>query len=153
MSKHMTKLISGLLFTVLVISVSAPVASAQLQPRISPWMHMFERQTSPMGNYHTLVKPHQDLLQAQALQNQQLQAQQRALQALQSSGGTTGPRDLMTGDGSSVSAGGGTILSPPREIPRINQSPAGFNHYLHYYPPGTLPRKPVPNFSATGSRR
>ena len=155
MLKHFTKLIPSLLSVALVFTVSVSSASAQLQPRISPWMHMFDRQDSALGNYLGSVKPHQDLLRAQAAQAQQIQSQQRALQALQSGGATggAGPRDLMVGGaGSAASSAGGTVLLPPREIPRANRNPAGFNQYLHYYPPGTLPRQPVPNFSATGRR-
>ena len=156
MLKQFVQSVLCVLFVILTFPMMMPSASAQLQPRLSPWLHMAERQTSPLGNYHALVRPHQELLRTQQIQTQQIQAQQRALLAMQSaaalSGGSMGSRDLAAGSGA---AGGAStareVLSPPREIPRANQNPAGFNQHLHY-PPGSLPRRPVPNFSATGRR-
>ena len=160
MSKQLMRmrLVSFWLFAALMLSVLVPSVSAQLPPRISPWMHMFDRQDSPLGNYLGTVRPQQDLMRAHAAQSQQIQAQQRALQALQSGGGNdggAGTRNLAAGGGGAAGSGASSaagMLSPPREVPRANRNPAGFNQYLHYYPPGSMPRQPVPNFSPTGRR-
>ena len=150
------------LLVVLTLPVAGPSASAQLPPPVSPWMGMFDRNRNPssISNYHQYVKPQQDMMKAYAAQASQLQSQQQALQALQSSGGygggSGGARDMT---GASVSPNGGgsdgknMLLLAPREIPSTQRNPAGFNQYLHYYPSGSLPRQPVPNFSATGRGR
>jgi len=117
---------------------------------------MFDRPNNPtLGNYLGNVRPQQDLMRAYAAQAGQLQAQQRAIQAMQAQGGGlggTGTRDLAAG-----SLGGGSstpdVLAPPRELPRVQRNPAGFYQYLHYYPSHGMPRRPVPNFSSTGGRR
>ena len=146
--------------------LAASSAVAQLSPPISPWMGMFDRDRSPgtISNYHHNVKPQQDMRRAYAAQASQIQSQQRALQAMLGSGGGsssnsssdgTTSRDLTGAIGGASSGGSGVteLLSPPREIPSMQRNPAGFNQYLHYYPPGSMQRRPVPNFSATGGRR
>jgi uncharacterized membrane protein YgcG len=161
--QHITTFL-GLLIAAWTLLVAIPPVSAQLQPSISPWMGMFDRSPSSGGisnNYLRNVRPQQEMMRSYAAQANQLQAQQQALRALQNSGGGggsaggTGSRDLMgaaAGGGGSSGAGGNTLLSPPREIPRAQRNPAGFNQYLHYYPSGSLPRQPVPNFSSAGRR-
>ena len=160
--KNVFKPVLYLLVVVLTLLAVGSPASAQLPPPISPWMGMFDRNRNPssISNYHQYVKPQQDMMRAYAAQASQLQNQQQALQALQSSGGlggdSGGARD-MTGASISPSGGGSDgrnmLLSAPREIPSTQRNPAGFNQYLHYYPSGSLPRQPVPNFSTTGRRR
>ena len=146
-----------LLMVALFLCATSASADAQLQPRISPWLGMFDRPQGPLGNFHSVVRPQQQMLQAHAAQQQQFQAQQRQLQALQSgagAGGSMGSRDLIGGNmGATQPGGGNVILAPPREVPRAHRSPAGYNQHLHYYPPGSLPRRPVPNFSSAGGRR
>ena len=153
MLKQYVKSVLCLLF---VLTMFDSPAWAQLPPPISPWMGMFERPRSTLGNYLSNVRPQQDMLKAYAAQQSQLYVQQKALQSLGqgSSGGSTGVRDLVGKTG-----GGGetvdfpSVLAPPREIPSVQRNPAGFNQYLHYYPPNAMPRRPVPNFSSTGRRR
>jgi len=120
------------------------------------------REHGQVDNYNRLVKPQQDLMKAYAAQQSQLQAQQQALKAMQSSpsggsGSGTGSRDILSpGGGSSGGSSGATnnlLLSPPREIPSTQRSPATFTQYLHYYPPQSMVRRPVPYFSPTGGRR
>ena len=147
-----------LLVAAWIFSVMTSSIYAQLQPRVSPWMHMFDRPNNELGNYLGTVRPQQNLMREQAAQAQQLQSQQRALQALQlGSGGSsgdsgTGSRNLV-GTTGSPSGKEEMLLSAPGIIPRMQRNPAGFNQYLHYYPPGAMPRNPVPNFSSTGRRR
>jgi hypothetical protein len=134
------------------------LAVAQLQPAISPWMGMFDRNrgAGSLGPYLSNVRPQQDMRKAYAAQASQLQSQQQALKSLQGGGGGGGssPMDL-----SGVMGGGSagtqdkTLLQPPREIPSTQRSPAGFYQYLHYYPSNSLPRRPVPYYSTSGGRR
>jgi hypothetical protein len=156
MSKQIIKPILCSLAITLSLNAMSLSVFAQLPPAMSPWLKLFDEPSGPLGPYLSNVKPQQELARAQAAQASQLQAQQRALQALQqsgSSGGGTGPRELEAGIGGGGKSGGiPTILAPPREIPRVQRNPAGFNQYLHYYPPHALTRKPVPNFSSTGRR-
>jgi len=150
-----------------VVSLAIPVmsrsafAQSSLPPTISPWMRMLDRSRdgSGMDNYNRLVKPQMDLMRAHADQQNQLQAQQQALRAMQNSGnagnvgsGGTNTRTLVTSGSGPSGASNNNLLAPPREIPRM-QNPAGFNQYLHYYPPHAMPRRPVPQFSPTGGRR
>jgi len=154
------RLVQPVLCSLIVASWAGSSVFAQLPPPISPWMGMFDRSrnTSGIDNYNRVVRPHQDMLKAYAAQESQLQAQQQALRVLQQGGdgygssGGVGVRDL-AGVPSGSSSGGSMLLSAPRELPRTQRNPAGFNQYLHYYPPGSLPRQPVPNFSSTGRRR
>ena len=139
------------------LTVNSPVF-AQLPPPISPWMGMLDRTRSPgsISSYHQNVKPQQDMMRAYAAQANQLQSQQQALQALQSGGGSSGgagtnARDLASAGG--APGGGNLLLAAPREIPSMQRTPAGFQQYLHYYPTGSMPRKPVPNYSTPGRRR
>ena len=161
MLKQVVKSVLCLLVAALVGSVVSPPAFAQLPPPISPWMGMFERPHNPtLGNFLGTVRPQQNVMRAAAAHADQLQAQQRALQALQqqqqqqTAGGTTGARTLA--GGTAAPTGGAMsardVLAPPRELPRTQRNPAGFNQYLHYYPAHSMPRRPVPNFSATGRR-
>ena len=139
-------------------------AQAMLPSSISPWMQMLDRSRSGshIDNYNRLVRPQQDAVRASADQMNQLQQQQRALQAMQNSAGGvssgsggSGMRNLITPSpaGQSTGASNRMLLSPPREIPRLDRNPATFNQYLHYYPPHAMPRRPVPQFSPTGGRR
>ena len=155
-----TKITGKLVLYLSVIALAVPAMNvsvwAQLPPPVSPWMGMFDRPLNPtFGNYLGNVRPRQELQRTQAAQTSQLQTQQRALQALQQGGGaaSTSARDLV--GGAVAPAGGATslrdVLAPPRERPSM-QSPAGFNQYLHYYPPGSMPRRPVPNFSTQGRK-
>ena len=157
MLRQIIKLVLCLPVAIGAVSMASPSAFAQLSPSMSPWMQMFDRPNNPMlGNYLGNVRPQQDMMKAYAAQANQIQSQQRALQALQAPGGsseTMGTRNLSsatapTGGTSSMQA----VLEPPRTIPSV-QSPAGFNQYMHYYPPNSMPRRPVPNFSSTGRRR
>ena len=144
----------------LVVALTLLAASssvfAQLPPPISPWMGMMDRTRSPSGldNYNRNVRPQQDLMRAYAAQQSQNAAMARELQSLQGggaggSGGGVGPRDLTGGGASGART---DLLMPPKEIPSTQRNPAGFYQYLHYYPTGALPRRPVPNFSQTGRR-
>jgi uncharacterized membrane protein YgcG len=161
MLKQFAKSVLCLLIVVWTVLAASSSSFAQLSPPISPWMGMVDRSREPgmLDNYNRLVKPQQDMLKAYVAQENQLKAQQRALQSMQSGsgssgGGTTGSRDL-SGSGSSGGgiAGGNILLHPPREIPSAQRNPAGFYQYLHYYPANGLPRQPVPNFSSVGRRR
>ena len=157
--KKIVTLVQCLLIVVLTFLVVCSSAFAQLPPPISPWMGMFDRNRGPgsISNYHHNVKPQQDMMRAYAAQANQLQSQQQALQTLQSgmgSGGGGGGSGIGSRDLAGVAvATDDMLLAPPREIPRMQRNPAGFNQYLHYYPPGSLPRQPVPNFSQAGRRR
>ena len=151
----MKQIITPVLCSLFLLTVLGSSALAQLPPPVSPWMGMFDQQRSPLGNYLSNVKPQQDMMRAYATQQSQMQAQQRALQALGSgsSGGGSGSRDLATISGGGGGAGFPTVLAPPREIPSVQRNPAGFNQYLHYYPPNAMPQRQVPNFSSAGRRR
>jgi hypothetical protein len=157
MQKQITKSVLCSLVAALAVLAMASPAFAQLPPPISPWMGMFDRPRSELGNYLGNVRPQQNLMRAAASHANQLQSQQRALQAMQQSQGLggAGTRNLM--EGAAAPPGGASsmrdVLPPPREIPRAQRHPAGFNQYLHYYPAHSLPRRPVPNFSPAGSRR
>jgi len=152
------------LIAALAVSVASPSVFAQSSSPISPWMRMFDSPTNPtLGSYLGNVRPQQEMMRSSAAQANQMRQQQQALQSLlqtPSGGGAPG-----TGSGaqnlaraSAVAPPGGAtdvrqVMAPPREVPRAQRNPAGFNQYLHYYPPYAMPRKPVPNFSATGRRR
>ena len=166
MLKQFVRPVLGLLTTTLVFQVMSLSAFAQLSSAISPWMGMFDRdRNGAFGNpYLDVVKPQQNMQKAYSAQASQLQAQQRALQAMQGggsgglsgSGDGTGARNLMStssSGGTPSSAPSNLLLAPPREIPSTQRNPAVFNQYLHYYTPYALPRQPVPNFSSTGRRR
>jgi len=168
MLKQFVKLVLCLAVVSQAIPVMSHSAFAQtgLPPAVSPWMQMLDRSRSGshLDNYNRLVRPQQDAMRAYADQQSQLQAQQRALSAMQSggSGGNIGSggantRTLVTPDGGATGrptgAANDMLLSPPREIPRTQRNPAMFNQYLHYYPAHALPRRPVPQFSQTGGRR
>ena len=157
MRKRFKKPVLCLLVAALVFLAADSSAWAQLQPTISPWMGMLDRSRTPgsLDNYNRNVRPQQDALRAYATQQSQNAAMARELQSLQGggaggSGGGVGPRDFA--GGGSPGAGGNMLLAPPREIPSTQRNPAGFYQYLHYYPPGSLPRRPVPNYSAAGRR-
>jgi len=164
MLKQYVRTILYSLFAALAVSVVGSVANAQSSPPISPWMGMFDRPNNPtLGNYLGNVRPQQEMMRSSASQASQIQSQQRALQSLlqpPSGGGApgsgSGAQNLARA--SSVAASGGAsdvrnVLAAPREVPRAQRNPAGFNQYLHYYPPYAMQRKPVPNYSATGRRR
>ena len=147
MLKQMIKPVLYSLGIILALSVMDSSVFAQLQPAISPWMGMMDRNrgSSTLGPYLSNVKPQQDMMKAYAGQQSQLQTQQQALQSLQ--GGRPGSGGVSLGGGGGPSGQDNKfILNPPREIPSA-KSPAGFNQYLHYYPPGSLPRRPAPYFS------
>ena len=164
MQKRFVKTVLGSLFVALMVSVVSPLALAQSSSSMSPWMGMFDRPSNPtLGSYLGNVRPQQNMQKAYSAQTSQIQAQQQALQAL-SQGGTTGgtgssARNLVggTAGGSTAPSGGSLdardVLAPPREVPRVNRNPAGFNQYLHYYPQRSMPRQPAPYFSVTGRRR
>ena len=164
MLKRFVKTVLCSLFATLMVFVAGSSVCAQSSP-LSPWMGMFDRPNNPaLGSYLGNVRPQQNMQKAYSAQMSQIQAQQQALQALSRSsttaGGTTA-RDLVggsTGTSAGLGAAGGATnardtLAPPREVPRVNQNPAGFNQYLHYYPQRSMPRQPVPNYSVTGRRR
>ena len=163
MSKQILKSVLYVFVAVLSVSVVSSSATAQLPPPVSPWMHMFDRPSNPaLGNYLGNVRPQQNLMRDTASQAVQLQMQQQALQALQmqgsgQSGSGTTARNLTGAAPAAAPAGGATsmrdVLAPPREIPSVQRNPAGFNQYMHYYPPNSMPRRPVPQFSSTGRRR
>ena len=158
MLNQFTKPVLRSLIAIWAISVMVSVAVAQtpLPPAVSPWMGMFDRSrgTSTLDNYTRNVKPQQDAMRAFASQANQIQSQQQMLRSLQAPG-SSGSTPL--GSAGSPAVGGASsmreILAPPREIPSAQRNPAGFNQYLHYYPAGGMPRRPVPNFSTTGRRR
>ena len=155
MQKQFIKPVLCLLTIATFLAMNSSSVFAQLSPAISPWMGMFDRNRTPgtLDNYNRLVKPQQNMLKAYAAQANQIQNQQQALQALQDGGGgsASGARNLM--DAGSPSGKTSPFLSPPREIPSTQSNPAGFNQYLHYYPTGSMARRPVPNFSTPGRRR
>ena len=168
MLKQFVKLVLGTLVIALVFQVMSLSVFAQspLPPPLSPWLGLTDRNRSgAFGNpYLDVVRPQLERQQAFAAQANQIQAQQRALQAMQGAasggvdgtGGNTGTRDLMGTGGRASAPGGATnnmLLAPPREIPSTQRNPAGFNQYLHYYPSHAMQRQPVPNFSSTGRRR
>ena len=147
MLKQIAKPVLYSLGVTLALSVMGLSAFAQLQPAISPWMGMMDRSrgTGPLGNYLSNVKPQQDMMKAYAGQQSQLQTQQQTLQSLQGRPGGGGAAGNLGGGGPS-GQDNKSVLNPPREIPS-SMNPAGFNQYLHYYPPGSLPRRPAPYFS------
>ena len=159
MQKRFIKPVLCSLVAALTFLAASSSVLAQLQPPVSPWLGMMDRSRSPGGldNYNRNVRPQQDALRAYAAQQSQNAAMARELQSLQGGGGAgesgsgVGPRDF-TGGGGAPGAGGNMLLAPPREIPSTQRNPAGFYQYLHYYPTGALPRRPVPNFSQTGRR-
>ena len=161
MSKQIIKSVLCLLVAGLAMSATGSSANAQSSSPISPWMGMFDRPRSDLGSYLSNVRPQQDMMRSSASQANMIQSQQRALQSLLQtpSAGTGGSADrILAGASPPATAGGGamdarSVLAPPRELPRAQRSPAGFNQYLHYYPPSAMQRKPVPNFSSTGRRR
>jgi len=165
MSKQIIKSVLYSLVVVWVVSLGSPIALAQLPPALSPWLHMADRPRSDLGNYLGVVKPQQNLMKSSASQSNQIQQQQRALQELlrapASSGTGIGSSARNLGSATGNITGGATptggapdvhnVLAPPREIPKAQKNPAGFNQYLHYYPQYAMPRRPVPDFSSIGS--
>ena len=163
MLKQISKLVLTSLAVALVCNGLSSVAFAQLPPARSPWLDMFNNPgaSSMTDGYLRIVKPQQDMMKASAAQARQiqlLQAQQNALQA-PGGGGASGSSMAMgagalglTGSPGSASSAR-NVLAPPQELPSTQRNPAGFQQYLHYYPAYSMPRKPVPNFSATGQRR
>ena len=150
------------LFAALAVSVACPSVFAQSSSPISPWMGMFDRPNNPtLGNYLGNVRPQQEMMRSSATQANQMRQQQQALQSLMQAPSGGGAPGMGSGAqnlaGASAPPGGAAdvrqVMAPPREIPRAQRNPAGFNQYLHYYPPYAMQRKPVPNFSATGQRR
>jgi hypothetical protein len=147
------------LVAALVISAGGSSAFAQLSPPLSPWLRMDDRPRSSLGNYLGTVQPQQGLMKSSASQTSQIQAQQRALQSMLQAPSSSGSGTRATGasnlaNTTPIAPTGGAlamrdVLAPPREIPRV-QNPAGFDQYLHYYPPYSMTRRPVPNFSTTG---
>ena len=158
MLKRFAKPVLCSLIAALTFLAASSSVSAQLSSPMSPWLGMMDRTRSPGGldNYNRNVRPQQDALRAYAAQQSQNQAMARELQSLQGggaaggSGSGVGPRDF-TGGGM-PGASQDIVLAPPKEIPSTQRNPAGFYQYLHYYPPGALPRRPVPNFSQAGRR-
>ena len=164
MSKQIVKSVLCLLGVALAVSAGGSSVSAQTSPPISPWLGMFDLPSNPtLGNYLGNVRPQQNLMRSSASQASQIQSQQRALQELlrtpaTGSGGVpSGERNLGSATSIASTTGGAAsardVLAPPREIPRMQKNPAGFDQYLHYYPMYSMQRKPVPNFSSTGRRR
>ena len=157
MLKLFTRPILGLSTVTLAFLMMSSSVFAQLSPPLSPWLGLQDRSRSPgqLDPYHRVVKPQQDMMKALATQASQIQNQQQALQILQgrSSGGSFGARDL-SGIGADPSSAPtkDMVLNPPRELPS-QKNPAGFNQYLHYYPPNSLPHRQAPFYSTVGRRR
>ena len=154
MLKRFTKPVLGAWAVVLLCHVMSLSAFAQLSPPLNPWLGMMDRNRSPgqLDPYNRNVRPQQDYMKALAAQQSQIQALQQQTTLGDGSGASASARDLMVGGGSPSKAGKSMVLSAPREIPSTQNKPAGFNQYLHYYPPGSLPRRPVPYFSPAGRR-
>lgn len=157
MLKWFMRPVPGSLVVALVFYAVSSSVFAQLPPPISPWMGMMDKSRFPgqLDPYNRVVKPQQELMKAYADQTSQIQSQQQALQALQgSNSGGSGRRDFLdSGIAKPAGASENMLLEPPREIPSTQRHPAVFNQYLHYYPPYSMPRRPVPNFSQAGRRR
>jgi hypothetical protein len=156
MSRKIVKWVLCSLVAVLVISMGQHSAFAQLPPPLSPWLRMENRPRSGLGNYLDIVKPQQNYIRSSASQASQIQSQQQALQSMLqapvTSSATSGARNLATTVPSAPTSGAMAlrdVLAPPQEIPS-GQYPARFNQYLNYYPPYSMQRRPVPNFSQTG---
>jgi hypothetical protein len=154
MFNQFTKTILGLLTVALITYATSGLTFAQPSPPMSPWLGMLDKSRNPgqLDPYLRNVRPQQDMMKAYAAQASQIQNQQRALQALQDSGGGAGSnaRSLAGGAAAPTSSQGNTLLQPPREIPSTQRNPAGYYQYLHYYPPNSLLRRPVPNYSQAG---
>ena len=159
MSKQIIKSVLCWAVAALALSVGSPVVFAQLPPALSPWLHMSDRPRNDLGNYLGAVKPQQNLMRSAASQANQLQSQQQALQNLLQAtpntggGGATGAKNLASSTPIAPTSGATNardVLAPPRELPRMQKNPAGFDQYLHYYPPYAMSRRPVPNFSSSG---
>jgi len=92
---------------------SVRVAEAQsLYPTFSPYLQLFRSDPGPLGQYHSWVRPRQQLQRTLGRQSAAIRSQQRSVQNLQgevSRFGTTGPTRA-TGTGST------------------------FMNYSHYYP-------------------
>ena len=148
MLKQIIKPVLCSLIAALALSTACHSAFAQLPPAISPWMGMMDRSrgSGTLGPYLSNVKPQQDMMKAYAGQQGQLRTQQQALAALQGGlpGSGGGPRSL--GSAGPSGADSKDVLNPPREIPSA-PNPAGFNQYLHYYSPSSLPHRRVPYFT------
>lgn len=157
MRKRFVKTVFGVLIITWAFQVMSVSAFAQLSPPINPWLGMSNRNraSAVLGPYLGVVKPQQDLIKAYAAQSGQIQSQQQALRDLQggNSGGSFGVMDFSAANDEQSDANKKMILAPPQEIPKSQRNPAAFNQYLHYYPPNSLLRYPVPYFSPTGRRR
>jgi len=164
MLKQFVRTVLCSLLAALAVLAACSSVSAQSSPPISLWMGMFDRPNNPaLGNYLGNVRPQQQMMKSSATQASQIQSQQRALQSLlqaPAGGGApgTGGGSQNLARASAVAPPGGAadarqVLAPPREVPRAQRNPAGFDQYLHYYPQYSMQRKPVPNYSTTGRRR
>ena len=114
---------------------AAQPAHAQLRvpidrPTFSPYLHLFRSDRGPLGQYHSWVRPRQELRRTLASQSTAIRSQQRGLQGLQgevSRFGETGPT-------------------------RATGSASTFMNYSHYYPSlgGTAPSTPRARSSSGG---
>lgn len=121
-------------FAVLSLGLLLQVeARAQLPPPISPWLNMFNNNRgNPLSNYHTYVRPEQQIIKE--FQSQERQIRQQATQQQQ-----------LTGDVDKV-------LNMPRKKPSMGSARgAGFGQHMHYYQ--NLPARAVPQFSTPGRCR
>jgi len=149
MLKQFIKLVLCSYVVVLATSAMSHYAFAQLPPPVSPWLGMTDRNrnTGTLGPYLSNVKPLQDQMRASSALQGQLQSQQQALRTLQEGGGGGGMPIAIGGGGAHASTDMKSVLNPPRELPSAQRQPAGYNQYIHYYPPNSLLRRPVPYYS------
>ncbi len=120
--------------------------SAQMRPSISPYMQLNSHTRGGTGsNYLDFVKPQLDMMRAYDFQQQQIQRQGVAQQAMQQ----TLQQELQLG-GSQATSGDGSaqrVLDAPRQVKSMGgMRGAGYRQYMHYYQSG-LPQGGVPQFS------
>jgi hypothetical protein len=103
-----------LLLLVGVFAGLQATALAQTRPTISPWMQMFNRNTGPLDNYHTYVRPQMEL-------NDQLRSQNAAIQRNRT-------------DVSSLGQDVNRMQDERRRPIRPTGANSVFGDYSHYFP-------------------
>lgn len=137
MLRKQSKKIVAFLFVLFTILLAGQMfqseVKAQLPPPISPWLNMFNNNRgNPLSNYHTYVRPEQQIIRE--FQSQEKQIRQQASQQQQLSGEMD------------------KVLDMPRKKPSMGSSRgAGFGQHMHYYQ--NIPARPVPQFSTPGRCR
>lgn len=131
--KNIGKFAIGFVAVATMSLIFAAESAAQLQPPLSPWLNMFNNNRgSALSNYHTFVRPEQQIIQGFQTQERQLRQQASQQSAMQ------GEVDK--------------ILNMPKQRPSAGgMRGCGFGQHMHYYQ--NIPAQRVPQFHTPGRAR